>query len=82
MALSTVSLASLLENSKMAFAEFNKLSSDARKLRYTKDRIHICYLGLGWEKAHHPWSKNGNTYSAVELLDHLVTTVILMEKPK
>ena len=35
---------------------------------------------MGWEKAHHPWSKNGHTYSAVELLDHLVTTVIPLEK--
>ena len=66
----------------MAGAEFNKLSFNARKLKYTKEQIHIRYLGLGWEKAHHPWSKNGHTYSAVELLDHLVTTVIPLEKPE
>ena len=64
----------------MAFAEFNKLSSNARNLKYTKEKILICYLGLGWEKAHHPWSTNGHTYSDVELLDHLVTTVISLDK--
>jgi hypothetical protein len=33
-------------------------------------------LGLGWEDAHHPWSKIGTVYSAQNLLDHLCKVVI------
>jgi hypothetical protein len=68
------------KTSKIAFIEFNKLSSNARKLKYTKEQILIRYLGLGWVKAHHPWSKNDHCYSAVELLDHLVKIVIPLQK--
>lgn len=36
-------------------------------------------MGLGWEKAHHPWSSKGHIYDADELFAHLVGTVIPMQ---
>ena len=53
-------------------------------LKYKKDRmaavkeqILMRYLGLGWEEAHHPWSKKGHgQYSDTELFDHFITVVL------
>jgi hypothetical protein len=39
-------------------------------------------LGLGWEEAHHPWSKNKHQYSAFELLKHLCEVVIPLQDVK
>jgi hypothetical protein len=41
-----------------------------------KEQHLICTLGLGWEEAHHPWTKNGRAYSYRQLLDHLCNVVI------
>ena len=38
--------------------------------------LHMRYLGCGWEKAYHPWSRNQHTYTATELLEHLMMVVI------
>ena len=46
------------------------------KLYYVKEQIKIRHLGLGWEKAHHPWSSKGCNYEPDELFAHLVGTVI------
>ena len=56
--------------------EYNKLSSNAAKMKEVRNQILIRYLGLGWVKAHHPWSKNGRDYTHAELFDHLINTVI------
>eukprot|EP00986_Skeletonema_menzelii_P020214 scaffold30540_cov257-Skeletonema_menzelii.AAC.1 len=56
--------------------EYNKLSSNAAKMKEVRNQILIRYLGLGWVKAHHPWSKNGRQYTHAELFDHLINTVI------
>mmetsp|Transcript_11105 Transcript_11105/g.22083 ORF Transcript_11105/g.22083 Transcript_11105/m.22083 type:complete len:381 (-) Transcript_11105:27-1169(-) len=56
--------------------EYNKLSSNAAKMKEVRNQILIRYLGLGWVKAHHPWSKNGREYTHAELFDHLINTVI------
>ena len=45
-----------------------------------KKKIFMRYLGLGIEKAHHPWSKNKRSFTSRELLDHLVDKVIPHEK--
>ncbi len=37
-------------------------------------------VGLGWEQAHHPWSKNGKVYSATHLLANLCSVVIPLAK--
>ena len=67
---------------KKAMDEFGKLPSDAQKKKYTKEQILIRYIGLGWEEAYHPWSKGKHTYTAVELLEHLVKVVIPLSKTK
>ena len=43
---------------RQALVEFNKLSSKKDKIECVKEQILIRYLGLGWEEAHHLWSKN------------------------
>ena len=47
-----------------------------------KEQILIRYLGLGWEEAHHPWSKNNQVYTALELFKHLCEIVIPLEDAK
>ena len=47
-----------------------------------KEQILIRYLGLGWEEAHHPWSKNRHQYTALELLKHLCEVVIALQNVK
>ncbi len=54
-----------------ALDEFEKLTSKKEKIECVKEQILIRYLGLGWEEAHHPWSKNKHIYTASELLKHL-----------
>jgi hypothetical protein len=46
-----------------------------------KEQILIRYLGLGWKKAHHPWSKNKH-HTASELLKHLCEVVISLQDVK
>ena len=61
---------------KQALYEFNQLPSHTKQLKYMKEQILMRYLGCGWERAYHPWSKNGTTYIATELLEHLLKVVI------
>jgi hypothetical protein len=58
------------------------LGSEAAKLQAIKEQHLIQTLGLGWEDAHHSWSKNGVTYSAQHLLDHLCKVVIPLTAKK
>jgi hypothetical protein len=37
------------------------------------------YLGLGWTKAYHPWSKNKHIFSPVELMEHFVKVVLQLQ---
>ena len=39
--------------------EFDNLKTNAARYRYLKEQILIRYVGLGWEEAYHPWSKEG-----------------------
>ena len=48
------------------FREFNKLQTNTARYRYLKEQILIRYVGLGWEEAHHPWSKGGYIYVGVD----------------
>ncbi len=45
-------------------------------MKEVRNQILIRYLGLGWDKAYHPWSKQGREYTHAELFQHLITTVI------
>ncbi len=56
--------------------EFKKLSSKKVKTECVKEQILIRYLGLGWEEAHHPWSKNKHQYK------HLCEVVIPLQDVK
>ena len=40
------------------------------------------YLGCGWAEAYHPWSKDSVLFTATELLDHLVKTVIPLKNKR
>ncbi len=57
---------------------YEQLKSESARLNAVKEQILIRYLGLGWEDAHHPWSKSGVTFSSKQLLKHLIETVIPM----
>ncbi len=65
-----------------ALDEFETLTSKKDKIECMKEQILIRYLGLGWEEAHHPWSKNKHQYTASELLKHLCEVVIPLQDVK
>jgi hypothetical protein len=50
------------KTSMEAFAIFNELHSKSAKVQFVKEQILILYLGLGWTKAYHPWSKNKHIF--------------------
>jgi hypothetical protein len=62
--------------------EFEELLSKKDKIECMKEQILIRYLGLGWEEAHHPWSKNRHQCTASELLTHLFEDVIPLQDVK
>jgi hypothetical protein len=65
---------------QQALDEFGNLTSKKDQLEYVKEQILIRYLGLGWEEAHHPWSKNKCQFTASELLKHLCEVVISLQE--
>jgi len=67
---------------KEALDEFAKLKTKKAQYKFVKEQILIRYLGLGWTEAYHPWSKGKYVYSPLELLEHLVNTVIPLAKVK
>jgi hypothetical protein len=62
---------------KEAFNVFNGLNSISTKPLLVKEQILIQYLGQGWAKAYHPWSKNKYIFSPSELMDQFVKVVVL-----
>ena len=61
---------------EVAFGAFEQLNTKKARLAAVKEQILIRYLGLGWVDAHHPWSKDGHTYSTAELMEHFVQVVL------
>ena len=59
-----------------AMAEYNELESESKKLKAVKEQILIRYIGLGWDKAHHPWSHDKVSFTAHQLFHHLINIVI------
>jgi hypothetical protein len=59
-----------------AFDLFNELSSKSAKLQFVKEQILIRYLGLGWAKTYHPWSRNKHVFSQTELMEHFMKVVL------
>ena len=45
---------------KKAFDEFEKISSENKQNKFVSEQILIVHLGLGFEEAYHPWSKDGD----------------------
>ena len=53
------------------------MKTEAAWLAGVKEQILIRYLGMGWVKAHHPWSSTENDeYSSKQLLKWLIDTAI------
>jgi hypothetical protein len=61
------------------FYIFNELRSKLATLQFVKEQILIWYLGLGWTKAYHPWSKNKHIFSPSELMEHFVKMVLPLD---
>ena len=61
------------------FDIFNELHSKSAKLQFMKEQILIWYLGLGWTKAYHSWSKNKHIFSPSELMEHFVKVVLPLD---
>jgi hypothetical protein len=67
------------KTSMEVFDIFNELHSKSAKLQFVKEQILIWYLGLGWTKAYHPWSKNKHIFSPYELMEHFVKVVLPLD---
>ena len=62
--------------------EIEKISAKSNKKKCVKEQIIIVHLRLGFEEAHHPWSRDRYDYSAVELIEHLVKVFLPHAKNK
>ena len=51
---------------EQAKRSYEKLKTKKDKLRNVKEQIQIRSLGLGWKKAHHPWSCKGHVFDPDE----------------
>ena len=51
--------------------EFEKIIAQSNRKKCVKEKILITHLGLGFEEAHYPWSRDIYEYYAVELLEHI-----------
>jgi hypothetical protein len=67
-------------NNKQAIEEYNKLDSEAKRLKVVKEQISIGKKGFGWDDAGHKWSENGYLYSSRELLDDFLNVVLPIEE--
>ena len=47
-----------------------------------KEKILIVHLGLGFEEAYHPWSKDGDDYTALQLIEKFVKVCIHLTKTR
>ena len=55
----------LWKTPKKAFGDFEKISSENKQKKFVKKQILIVHLGLGFEEAYHPWSKDNDDYTAL-----------------
>jgi len=67
---------------KKAMDEFAKIEAHTNQKKFVKEQIHIVYLGLGFEEAWHPWSRDGYEFTAVELLEHFVKVCLPLVKTR
>lgn len=69
-----------VRTAQQAMDQFELITTKGKALEWVKEQILIRKYGLGWVEAHHPWSKGKHTYTAAELLKHLVEVVIPLEQ--
>ena len=62
--------------------EFEKIIAQSNKKKCVKKQILIVHLGLGFEEAHHPWSRDRYEYSAVKIIEHFVKFCLPHTKKK
>ena len=47
-----------------------------------KEQILIVHLGLWIEEAYHPWSKDGDDYTALRLIEHFLKVCLPLTKTR
>ena len=47
-----------------------------------KEQILIVHLGLEFEEAYHPWSKDGDDYTALQLIEFFVKVCLPLTKTR
>ena len=62
--------------------EFENIIAKSNKNKCLKEQILIVHLGLVFEEAHHPWSRDRYEYSAVELIEPFVKVCLPLSKNK
>ena len=62
--------------------EFEKIITQSNNKKCVKEQILIVHLGLGFEEAHNPLSRNRYEYYVVELIEHFVKVCLPLTKKK
>ena len=65
-----------MEKKSQAYVQCKKLTSETAKRGDLKEQIRIRVIGFGWKDLDHPCSRNGVTYPAYNLLNHLCGEII------
>ena len=65
-----------------AYNQFRQLTSPSAQLRAVKEQIRIRVLGFGWKDLHHPWSKDGVTYTPQQLMNYLLDVIIPQDRKR
>ena len=47
-----------------------------------KEQILIVHLGLGFEEEYHSWSKDGDDYTALQLIEHFAKVCLPINKTR
>ena len=72
----------LCNTPKKVMYEFEKIIAQPNKKKCVNEEILILHLGLGFEEAHHPWSRDKYEYFDVKLLEHFVKVCLHQTKQK
>ena len=82
MATPTIQITSIVENSKEGLRRVEKISSENKQKKFVKEQILIIHLSLGFEEVYHPWSKDGDDYTALQLIGHFVKVCLPLTKTR
>ena len=56
--------------------------SENKQNKFVKEQILIVHLGLEFEEAYHPWSKDGDDYTDPQLIQHFVKVFLPLTKSR